>query len=264
MASTDWKLSILSFPQRWNAAAGRLDLRILLLPRGNPLDPLLTAVAPEPEQPAFADAGLTFELRFIPGLDSLPEPAAVELTQTQAGLTPTGLRELYEALAERFPIAPPGTLPEAQPRRAETWILKYLPSSYRTAFPFSAPRTPRAVTDDSFRCALRTPPPDLPPRPPSPGMRWGQVLAGLLAQPRLAERLGLVYRMSLEIDPAALKRGGWLYAGLAAGTTYRALEPPKPHMRLYAARVPPLDDRRSRPLSCARSVANAGPGAGLR
>ncbi len=248
MASPDWKLSILSFPQRWDAAAGRLELRVLVLPRGNPLEPLITTIPSEPEQPAFVETELTFELRFIAGLDALPDPAAVDITQTKAGLTPTGLRDLYEALTDLFPIAPPGTLPDAQPRRADTRILKYLPSSYRTAFPFSGPRTPRAVIDDSFRCALRAPPPDVPLRPPSPGMRWGQVIAGVLAQPRLAERLGLVYRMSFEIEASALKRGGWLYAGLASGTTYGTLEPPEPYIKLYAARVPPLEPTRSRAL----------------
>src|SRR5215217_4779761 len=179
MASLDWKLSVLTFPQFWDNAARRLDLRAVVLPRNNPLDPLLTGIPPVPDEPAFVDAQLTFDIRFIASLDSLPDPADVQFSQTVSGQTPPDLRGLYDELALRFPVAPPGTLPAATPRRTDTRILKYLPVSYRTAFAFGSPRTTRARTDDSFRCALQTPSDPIPPPPPSPGMRWGQVIASV-------------------------------------------------------------------------------------
>jgi hypothetical protein len=165
MASPDWKLSVLTFPQFWDNAARRLDLRAVVLPRHNPLDPLLMGIPPVPDAPAFVDAQLTFEIQFISGLEQLPDPAHVQFSQTVSGQTPHDLRSLYDELARRLPVAPRGAaLPDPEPRRANTQILKYLPVSYRTAFAFAAPRTTFARTDDSFRCALHTPPAPMPPR----------------------------------------------------------------------------------------------------
>ena len=81
MASLDWKLSVLTFPQFWDNAARRLDLRAVVLPRNNPLEPLLTGIPPVPDEPAFVDAQLTFDIRFIASLDSLPDPADVQFSQ---------------------------------------------------------------------------------------------------------------------------------------------------------------------------------------
>jgi hypothetical protein len=252
MASPDWKLSILTFPQFWDAAARRLDLRALVLPRDNPLHGIVVPVPLAPsDPPAFADAKLSFAIQFIPDLEHLPDPANVRLSQTVSDKTPPGLRALYEELALRFPLALPDAPSAAPaPRRPNSRILKYLPVSYQTAFPFCSPRTPHARIDNSFRCALRTPPdPDTPPPPPFAGMRWAQVIAVVMSQPRLAERLGLVYRLSLSIpEITAVERGGWLYVSLAADTTYSSLIPPEPTIRLYAARIPPLNAEQERTL----------------
>ena len=252
MASADWKLSILTFPQFWDAAARRLDLRALVLPRDNPLQGLVVPVPLAPsDPPAFADAKLTLAIQFIPDLSQLPDPANVRLSQTVSGQTPPGLRALYDELALQFPLASPTALAAAPvPRRPNSRILKYLPVSYRTAFPFCSPRTSHARIDNSFRCALRTPPdPDIPAPPPFAGMRWAQVIAVVMSQPRLAERLGLVYRLSLSIqETSAVDRGGWLYVSLAADTTYSALLPPEATIRLYAARIPPLNAEQERTL----------------
>ena len=252
MASLDWKLSVLTFPQFWDSGARRLDLRALVLPRHNPLRGLLVPVPLAPtDPPAFVDAKLTFSIQFIPDLGQLPNPANVQLSQTVSGKTPPDLPALYQKLALRFPLASPSAAsPAPTPRRPDTRILKYLPASYRTAFAFSSPRTKLAFTDGSFRCALRTPPdPTIPLPPPSQGMRWAQVIAAVLSQPRLAERLGLVYRLSLNIPGTIpIERGGWLYVSFAADTTYSALLPPEPSIRLYAARIPPLNAEQERTL----------------
>ena len=252
MASPDWKLSILTFPQFWDAAARRLALRALVLPRNNPLQGLVVPVPLAPsDPPAVADAKLTFAIQFIPDLSQLPAPANVQLSQTVSDQTPPGLRALYEELALQFPLASPTALAAAPvPRRPNSRILKYLPVSYQTAFPFCSPRTPHARIDNSFRCALRTPhDPDIPAPPPFAGMRWAQVIAVVMSQPRLAERLGLVYRLSLSIpETTAVDRGGWLYVSLAADSTYSALLPPEATIRLYAARIPPLNAEQERTL----------------
>jgi hypothetical protein len=252
MVSPEWKLSVLALPQFWHEAARRIDVRAVLLPRGNPLEPLLSGLPPTPDQPAFVDADLTLEIHFIPGLEQMPDPANVQVSQAAIpALTPPDLRELYDELALRFPLAPPDSLPDAMPRRNNTRIRKYLPVSYRTAFPFGSPRSTNAITDDSFRCALHTPAGPIVPSPPSPGMRWGQVLAGVLSQPRLAERLGLIYRLSLTLPgDISVALGGWLYVSFRAATPYSSLLAPsslspEPNIKLYAARIPPLQRART-------------------
>ena len=250
MASPDWRLSILTLPQSWDSASRRIGLRALILPRGNPLDLLLDGIPLAPAEPAFVDARISFDIRFIPNLSRMPDPADVQVTQTAAGGTPPDLRELYSELAKLFPLAAPGALPPPSPRRAGTQIRKYLPLSYRGAFAFEQPRTPFAVVDDTYHCALRTPPDAALPPPPFLGMRWGQILAAVLAQPRLAERLGLIYVLSLEI-PAAIDitPGGWLYLTLTSGSPYASLVAPAgANVKLYAARIPPLDPAEDRAL----------------
>src|SRR4029077_12982725 len=128
MASPDWKLSILTFPQFWDATARRLDLRALVLPRNNPLQGLVVPVPLAPsDPPAFADAKLTFAIQFIPDLEHLPDPANVRLSQTVSDKTPPGLRALCKELALRFPLALPDAPSAASaPRRPNSRILKYL------------------------------------------------------------------------------------------------------------------------------------------
>lgn len=253
MGKLDLRLSILTLPQSWDSASRRIGLRTLLLPRGNPLGPLLDGIPLVPAESAFVDASLSFDLQFIPNLNRMPDPADVQVTQTVAGGTPANLRTLYEELAKLFPLAPPGVLPPPKPRRAGTQIRKYLPLSYRGAFAFEQPRTPFAVVDDTYHCALRTPPAAPQKTPPFLGMRWGQVLAAVLAQPRLAERLGLVYELSLDIPAEIdLTLGGWLYVTLTGSSPYASLVAPAgANVKLYAARIPPLDKAGDRALFAA-------------
>ena len=250
MASPDWRVSILTLPQLWDSASRRIGLRALILPRGNPLEPLLEGVPFASDEPAFVDARISFDIQFIPNLRRMPDPADVQVTQTAAGGTPADLRALYGELAKLFPLAAPGVLAAPKPRRAGTHIRKYLPSSYCGAFAFEQPRTPFAVMDDTYLCALRTPPAAIVPPPPFLGMSWGQILAAVLAQPRLAERLGLIYALSLDI-PAAIDvmLGGWLYVTLTSGSPYASLVAPAgSNVKLYAARIPPLDAAKDRVL----------------
>src|ERR1051325_213326 len=90
MPSDDIKLSLLAFPQRWDGTS--LDLRIAILPRGNPLSPWFAGV------PAFADARLSLTAYVVAGLDSLPagrDPAdAVPLSIVR----PTQARDLLTAM----------------------------------------------------------------------------------------------------------------------------------------------------------------------
>src|SRR4029077_18395377 len=115
MASPDWRLSILTFPQSWNSASRTIGLRAAVLPRGNPLDPLLLGMPLAPDEPVFVDARLSFDIRFIPNLRRLPDPADVQLTAQAPGETPADLRALYGELAKLFPLAAPAALPPPSP-----------------------------------------------------------------------------------------------------------------------------------------------------
>lgn len=254
MASPDWKLSVLTFPQRWDGATRTVHLRWVVLPRVNPMDPLVSGVPPAPDEPAFVDADLSFEARIIPSLDHLPRPADVQEAQGLGASTPSNLRTLYTALAAEFPMAPAGApAAKPEPRRKDAHVKKFLPVSYQTAFAFERPRTPFAYVDDTYRCALQTPP-RIPPAPETfPGFTWGQIIATLLQQPPLAEHAGLIYHDTVTLpSDTFLENGGWLYVGLAASGDYGALVTAGGDgVKYYAARLPPLLKDESRPLFAA-------------
>ena len=236
------KLTLLPFPQRWED--GRIALRAVVLPRGNPLLPLMTGTPGIADGPAFADAGLRLGAMLIPGLDALPSPAAVT-AQIGLGIAPpAGVRALFEELASQFDIDPAIEAATRDPRRPGRRILKYLTESYRESFPFAGPRTPFAVTDDSYACALRDGCRLRKPPGPPPGRStvWGRIIAQALRQPRLAESLGLLYAAPVEPpDPAFFEDGGWLYLTLDAGSDYLDHVTARPDLlNVYAARIPPL------------------------
>lgn len=238
MSSDDIKLSLLAFPQRWDGTS--LDLRIAILPRGNPLSPWFAGV------PAFADARLSLTAYVVAGLDSLPagrDPAdAVPLSIVR----PTQARDLLTAMAAGIAIADPATKPT--PRPAGVAVKKALPPSYTSAFPFDAPRTPHAVSDATFACAVRGEGSKGPPVPfvPTTTLSWGQVLAFALRRPTVAEQIGLVYTASVAVPTEKLRDGGWVFVALADDSDYASAWAATPDLvKLYAARLPELDAPRA-------------------
>jgi hypothetical protein len=234
------RLTLLPFPQRW--ANGTLDLRIVVLPRGNPLLPLMTGTPGVADGPAFADADLKVRATLVSGLDALPAPgpatAEVPLTLTAQ----PGRRALYEEIASQFDIDPALEAATLEPRRAGRRIKKYLPESYRDAFPFGAARTPFAVTDDEYWCAIR----DggkltTPPVPLSKKTVWGRLIAQALRQPLLARRLSILDIQTVTPPAGVFATGGWLYLTLETGAPYADHVATKPELlKTYAARIPVL------------------------
>lgn len=110
-----FKLSLLAFPQRFDGTS--IVLRILVMPQGDPLSPLLTGVPPAPDLPAFADAKPKFVAELIPSLDALPAPAAATGHVPFVTSAPTRARPLFQQLATQFNIAPNSAWPDAAPRR---------------------------------------------------------------------------------------------------------------------------------------------------
>lgn len=239
------KLTLLPFPQQWDFGAGTISLRVIVLPRGNPLAPLTAGIPAIPDGPAFADSNVHIKALLIPGLGTLPSPAAVAAEVSLGTVAPPGMRALYEELAAQFVIDPSLETGFREPRRVGRQILKFLPGSYRTAFPFSGPRTLFAVTDDRYHCALRDDCRLKKGPGPAPDNRtvWGRIIALALRQPLLAERLGLLYRPTLTLPaPGDLYQdGGWLYLGLEAGSDYADPVAAQPSLlSFFAARIPPL------------------------
>jgi hypothetical protein len=237
------KLTLLPFPRHWEE--GSLHLRIVVLPRGNPLLSLMTGIPGVPDGPAFADAELHLKAMLIPGLDALPSPVATA-AEVSLDIAPlAGVRALFEELATLFDIDPALEATTRNPRRPGRQIRKFLPPSYREAFPFAGPRTPFALTDDSYVCALRDGrrlrQPSGPP--PSTSTVWGRIIAQALRQPVLAERLSLIQVKEIQPpDPHIFRDGGWLYLALDVGSAYLDQVAARPELlSVYAARIPPLD-----------------------
>ncbi len=235
------KLTLLPFPQRWED--GSVSLRILVLPRGNPLMPLMTGIPAVPDGPAFADAKLRLKAMLIPSLDELPSPANVS-DEVQVGIaTPGDLRKIYEAVALQFDIDQ-SLEAGIKPTRRGLRIKKWLSPSYRSSFAFSSPRSPYALLDDSYACAIRDGRRLQKAPLPSPTRKvvWGKIIAQALRQPVMAKRMGLLYEA--KVPPPAgdfFEHGGWLYLQLDKNSDYRDQVIADPSLlAFYAARIPPL------------------------
>ena len=243
MATTpSFLLSLLAFPQRFDGS--NLNLRILVLPQGDPLSPLITGASPAPDSPAFADAAPKLVAELIPSLAALPAPGAATNQVPLTTTTPAGIRALFEQLAAQFDIAPDA--PGQTPRRTGYTISKFLPASYQNAFDFTGPRTPFASTDDTYHCLLTNPAVTTPQPPPPSTVSWGRVIGFALRQPLLAAALGLLHEVTLPLPSATFfQNGGWVYLGLAPGSDFTAQLAVNPALlQPYAARIPPLSGPR--------------------
>jgi len=251
------KLSLLPFPQRW--VNGSIILNAIVLPRGNPLSPLMGNIDPSLDGPAFADANLRLKAMLVSGLEKLPSPEDNALEIELELNTPQNMRGLYgmlgdlkkvdtskEHLTKDQGINAAKKPPKKTPIKNRK-INKLLVSSYCNSFAFSGPRAPGAVTDEGYACAIMArsktgKKPD--PHPLSPWRPvWGNVIAMALRQPALAERLGLLYskiRIVLA-NESLFKNGGWLYLDLSDSSDFAKQVSSKPQLLArYAARIPKL------------------------
>jgi hypothetical protein len=239
------RLSILPFPQWFRD--GSIELNIVVLPRNQ--NPLLAAIeghATIPDAAAFADAKLSFEAHSISGLAGFPNNHSPAVIEPAPVAHPPNVRALLGALAGQFKIETAtsnAALSAPEPAMTTPFpIRKYLPVSYRQAFNFTTPRTKAAVTDDSYRCAVRgagkvkgfTRSPD--------EISWGKVFAYALRQPRLARELGMIYQTAIPVDAAQFEHGGWLYIDFADGSDFLVQQQSSDDIfvKKYAARIPPL------------------------
>lgn len=231
-------LTLLAFPQHWDAEAGLLRLRWLCVPSLGPLTPLGAGL------PSFADANLQFEACLIGGLAHLPRSADVGLRLPLVPAAPPLQKAaLFAELATLIAIDPAAPPPDAASPR----FRKAATASYR-ALAGSRPLGEHLADGDAFDCALHEAHAAQPPAPlelPAT-LRWGELLALALRQPRLAEELGLIGEATIVPDADVYARGGWLHVALSAAGDGAGV----PGLALsYAARLPPL--AATRPLYAA-------------
>ena len=229
-------LNLMPCLQSWDG--NNILLRLLALPRVNPLDPLV------PAGPSFATADLVFDVRAVSAsrvqttFPPLGAPRRASFSRRPRG---PQRRQLHDGLSAQFPIDPNTPTPPAR----SISIYKHLPQTYREASGYTGGRTPFGVTDDRYRCALNPPPVPNPvrtPRPPIPTtVSWAKVIAAALRQRLLAEALGLAVPLSrCATPPDFFKAGGFVYITLASASDAYALTATPGALALYAARVPPL------------------------
>lgn len=253
------RFSILPFPQSFDGSL--LTLNILVLPRNhNPLQAAIEGHPTIPQAPAFADANLSFEAHVVNSLAGFPNNHSADVVRALPTVQPSQARQLFEALAANFSISNLNTANtnanvnnplNGQPEQAKPGypIRKYLPETYRKAFNFTVPRTPAAVTDDSYHCAIRNAGKVAGFQKSPDTINWGQAFAFALRQPLLARELGMIYQTSFEVGPGDFTDGGWLFIDLAVGSDYFEQQATDHHfIQQYAVRIPALVTTESRQL----------------
>lgn len=241
----DPKLSILAFPQK--IQGNELFFHVLVVPRNiDPFQPWAETGAP-----AWVDADLQLRAHVMKGLDGFPAfgSTAALYSFTQEGIPPQA-GKMFEKLQQQFNIvpAPPGSERRLQKPKPADYAKKYLPFSYRNSFNFTRPRTKDAVTDDSYFCAIKeNPKPDPAFQPSSNELSWGEVFAYCLRKPALAEKLGFIHKGSITLQPGDLEEGGWLFFDTDPAGSYSTAAD-LDFIKVYAARLPKIDNNESRPL----------------
>jgi hypothetical protein len=234
------KASILCFPQGFDG--NNISLHILFVPRENPLSPFIKNLPSGTDAPSFAKANLKFHARLIPSLKSLPDPLQADTPVDLLSSSPVDAESLFLELKNLFQITSPSNELKPHPK-TNTFIRKYLPKSYRNAFDFSHPRSPKfGVVDDAYLCAMKKPNVPGPKSFTTDDVSWGRVFAWALRQPELAKQLGMIYKVEVPLpSPDYFKEGGWLYVELADESDYydQVLLAPK-LIKKYAARIPKL------------------------
>ena len=191
--ATPHKLTAIPYLQRWDDTTRVLSIRVLVVPAGNPLEPLV------PGAPAFADASLSFAVSVSDSADALPQRTSVDQVVELPGAVTPDARAVFTGLKQalEIPDGPAADTFAPQGRDMTRHLRKYLPVSYRQSFPFVRPRNALGVVDDTYHCLMKCPPVPQPPLPPMV-VGWGEALAFALRVPRLAEALGLIHALDTQ------------------------------------------------------------------
>lgn len=248
MAPQPPKLTIVPYLQDWDPAAQRLTVNLLVTPIDDPRQPLTNGWggAPVPASGSFQGAKIVLEPHLSNDPGRIPNRADVPGTGASLPLTmPVGQPTVFQEFAARFTLNAPA---ELVTQTATNRLAKYLPKSYRRSFSFVAPKTPLAVIDDSYHCALKCPPPPFPPAPPPEELSWGDAFAMMVRQPAVAREAGLIHTLTLDVG-GTFASGGWLFFTLAGGSDFEPqFAADETFVKLFATRVPALPAAAKRPL----------------
>jgi len=242
-------LSILTFPQRWQD--NKLTIRTLIIPRN--LDPTIKDQIAM-GTPAWSDPNtiIALKARFITDPEIYPAITEADESFPLPGkkISPDAGDLFKEIAAQLGGIKSTAKLENAEPHHRTR---KYLPESYRKSFNFTSPRTPDAVIDDSYHCAIKDKT-GIDPlfKSSTDSLSWGKVFAFCLRQPALAKCVGFVYEETFDIDPDLVKNGGWLYIDLDTDCSYKAaMDADQTLVKRYAAKIPKLKKDETRALFAA-------------
>ncbi len=186
MALNDLELSLMAFPQSWNATTQQLSVNLLMLPVGSPLTPLGTG-------PQFGGTTVYLKVSFIAGLAALPSTTSlIALSLPYVATPPVGAVSLLESLPGR--LAPGTTISTAAPNALASTvrILKSLPTSYTQAFPFERPASTDIIFGDWLRSGRSV---------------SGAVVSDAATSAARDHDLGRTHR--LRLASAAARHGGW-------------------------------------------------------
>ena len=236
MANT--RLVLLPYLQHW--APDALTVRLLIIPRVSPIDPLL------PNAPSFATAKFVFDVHLQQDLGSLPVPGGTPVLVTVPSSPVSTAVPLYNQLTQEFQIDPNPPAPVLP--QPSTIVQKHLPLSYQKAVNYVPGRTNLVFTDDTYACARQQAVPVRPITripPPPPKIPWGQVIGFLMRNLALAEAAGLIRTFTIPINaPNTLKNGGFIYFTLSPTSDAGGLLTITDALKLYSTRIPALTTAR--------------------
>ncbi len=239
MNNDQTKIFLFTLPQEIviNEVGNKLVCNIVVMPKFNPLDPLVAGFAP------FAGSDIQFNSFLIKGGEVLPK---LENHDDSYAIAETVLREINPARSELFTqVGAFFKIDETYGRGKVTAvpIKKYLPETYRAAYGFAGTRQ-GAVTDDSYFCALKENSFKNLDQSERDTVNWSQVMAFCLHQPELARQLGLLYQnVEMELpDANYYADGGWVYMDIKEDTSYAGL--PEENIQRYGAWIPAITESR--------------------
>ncbi|MED3354356.1 hypothetical protein P4414_04135 [Bacillus thuringiensis] len=235
MATIPPKLTLAPYLQRWDAKTNTLSVHLLVMPTGNPLNPLGFGANPGPP---FAECKLVFKAFVSKNWGQMPGFSEVDTTEILTPSLPANRHVLFNELAAQFNIKEK-VVPD---RSLKFMVRKHLMSTYTNSFAFVTPKTKLASTDDTYACLVNCMPKNPPtPKPIYDSVSWSEVLSFALRQPRLARELGIVYELDVQINPTELlKNGGWLFIGLDASSDYGSLTNTVGFLKVFGTRIPAL------------------------
>ena len=240
---TYYALTILTYLNRWDAATQRLVVDLLVVPIGDPRLPLTAGPSQAAASgQAFQGTALAVEAHLSTTPLMVPRVPGSEADASFTLTPPDTQAAIFAELASQYRLTQPPVPPK---REGSKKFKKYLPTDYRSAFGFTGPSTELAVVDDSYHCARRCPPQEMPDDTPwSEEISWGDIFAMLLRQPTLARAAGLIYTVELEVGDL-LSSGGWLFFTISPDGPFAAQAAGNPNFfRYFGTRVPPLEEAR--------------------